>query len=132
MHTAGIKDCYGNDWCDNAMQVLCSTHILNISMSVFCHLPCKNGCLLEFKNYNDHTFCSPNMQNILGMLEGKPNVKPWNNICNASMHVMPKLDEEELHQKVCPSMSAEDFAQLTAKQIGIHLEEWFQSLYKLL
>ena len=53
------------------------------------------------------------MQNILDMLEGKLNVKPWNNIHNASMQVMLKWDKEELRQKVCPSMSAEEFVQLT-------------------
>ena len=73
-----------------------------------------------------------NMQYILDMLEGKPHAKPWNNICihNASilMHVMLKWSEEELRQKVCPSISAEDFAKLTPKEIGVHLEQWFQSL----
>ena len=66
----------------NNAQVLRSTHILNIPVRVFFHLACKNGCPPEFKNFNDHTFRDPNMQAILHMLEGKPNVKPcsWNNI----------------------------------------------------
>ena len=48
------------------------------------------------------------MQPILDMLKGKPHAyKPWNNIHNASMHVMLKWDEEELRQKVCPNICAE-------------------------
>ena len=112
---------------DNA-QVLRSTHILNIPVRVFCHLACKNGCPPDFKKFNDRTFRDANMQAVLDMLEGKPNAKPWNNIHNASMHVMMKWDEEELRQRICPSMSPAEFAQLTPKQIGIHLEAWFESL----
>ena len=112
------------------MQVymLRSTHILNIPVRVFCHLACKNGCPPEFKNFNDRTFRDANMQHILDMLEGKPHAKPWNNIHNALMHVMLKWDEEELRQKVCPNICAEDFAKLTPKEIGVHMENWFQSL----
>ena len=117
--------------CDNAMQVLRSTHILNIPVRVFCHLACKNGCPPEFKNFNDRTFRDPNMQYILDVLEGKPHAKPWNNIHNASMHVMLKWGKQELCQKVCPSISAEDFVKLTPKEIGVHLEQWFQSLINL-
>ena len=112
---------------DNA-QVLRSTHILNIPVRVFCHLACKNGCPPDFKKFNDRTFRDANMQAILDMLEGKPNAKPWNNIHNASMHVMMKWDEEELRQRICPSMSSVEFALLTPKQIGVHLEAWFESL----
>ena len=58
----------------------------------------------EFKNFNDRTFRDPNMQTILDMLEGKPNAKTWNNIHNASMHVMLKWDEAQLQEKICPSI----------------------------
>ena len=84
----------------------------------------------EFKNFNDRTFRDPNvnMQAILDMLEGKPNAKTWNNIHNTSMHVMMKWDEAELRDKICPSMSPAEFAQLIPKQIGCHLEAWFELL----
>ena len=55
-------------------------------------------------------------------------MKTWNNIHNASMHVMMKWDEVQLREKICPPMSPSDFAQLTPKQIGSHLEAWFESL----
>ena len=89
------------------MQVLRYTHVVNIPVRVFCWLACKNGCPAGFKDYNDRTLHTPNMDIILDML---------------------KWDEEELHQRVFPSMSAEEFAQLTPKQIGTHLVEWFQVL----
>ena len=68
------------------------------------------------------------MQVILDMLEGKKDAKTWNNIHNASMHMMLKFDEEELRKYVCPDMPANQFAKLTPKEIGTHLEAWFQSL----
>ena len=68
------------------------------------------------------------MDLILDMLEGKPNVKTWNNIHNASMHMMLKWDEEELRKYICPEMSGEEFALLTPKEVGKFLENWFQSL----
>ena len=73
-------------------------------------------------------FRSPNMQTILDMLEGKLNVKTSNNIHNASMHMMLKFNEEECRKYVCPDMPAHQFVQLTPKEIGVHLEVWFQSL----
>ena len=105
-----------------------STHILNIPVRVFCHLACKNGCPPDFKLFNDRGFRGPNMQGILDMLEGKPNAKPWNNVHNASMHMMIKWDEEELRTHICPNMEPEIFAKLTPKEVGTHLEAWFQSL----
>ena len=68
------------------------------------------------------------MQAILDMLEGKPNAKKWNNVHYASMHLMMKWDEVELRERICPSMSPAEFAQLSPKQIGVHLEAWFESL----
>ena len=105
-----------------------STHILNIPVRVFCHLACKNGCPPDFKLFNDRGFRAPNMQSILDMLEGKANAKPWNNVHNASMHMMIKWDEEELRTHICPDMEPEIFAKLTPKEVGTHLEAWFQSL----
>ena len=122
MHTAGN--------CDNSIQGLCSMHILNIPVRVFCHLACKNGCLPESKNCNDLIFQSLNMQNILDMFEGKPNAKLWNNFYNASIDVMLKWHEDKLRKRICPSKLSEAFSQLTStpKQISTHLEVWFQSL----
>ena len=68
------------------------------------------------------------MQVILDMLEGKKDVRTWNNIHNASMHMMLKFDGEELRKYVCPDMPADQFVKLTPKEIGAHLEAWFQSL----
>ena len=89
------------------------------------------------------------MQVILDMLEGKKDAKTWNNIHNASMHMMLKFDKdaktwnnihnasmhmmlkfdkEELRKYVCPDMPSNQFAKLTPKEIGAHLEAWFQSL----
>ena len=62
------------------------------------------------------------------MLEGKPHTKPWNNLHNASMHMMIKWDEEEFRRKICPDMEPEVFAKLTPKEVGAHFEVWFQSL----
>ena len=45
----------------------------------------------------------------------------WNNIHNASMHMMLKWGEEELHNKICPDMPAGNFAILTPKEIGTYL-----------
>ena len=64
-------------------QVLCSTHILNIPIRVFCHLACKNECPPDFKQYNDCGFRGLNMQRIIDVLEGKLNAKPWNNMHDA-------------------------------------------------
>ena len=110
------------------MSILRSTHCINIPVRVFCHLACKNGCPPEFKGYNDRTFRTPNMDFILAMLEGRPGAKKWNNIHNASMHMMLKWDEEELRSNVCPDIPAEEFANYTPKQIGALLEKWFEEL----
>ena len=95
-----------------------STHILNIPVRVFCHLACKNGCPPDFKLFNDRGFRAPNMQSILDMLERKPNAKPWNNVHNASMHMMIKWDEEKLRTHICPTMDPKMFAKLTPKEVG--------------
>ena len=42
------------------------------------------------------------------------------------MHVMLKWDEEELRNIICPSRLSEEYALLTPKQIGTHLEAWFE------
>ena len=73
------------------------------------------GAHLACKDFNDRTFRIPNMVKIMDMLEGKPNVKKWNNIHNASMHMMLKFNEEKQRQYICPEMSGEEFALLTPK-----------------
>ena len=68
------------------------------------------------------------MDAILAMLEGRPGAKKWNNIQNASMHMMLKWDEAELHQHVCPEIPSEEFVKYTPKQIGSLLEKWSETL----
>jgi hypothetical protein len=61
-------------------------------------------------------FCTPNINIILDMLEGKPNVKKWNNIYNTSMHIMLKWDEGELCNYICLEMIADKFCNLLSKK----------------
>ena len=76
------------------------------------------NCIVNFHLRANHS----------GYAEREPNVKTWNNIHNASMHVMMKWDEAQLREKICPTMSPSDFAHHTPKQIFFYLEAWFESL----
>ena len=82
---------------------------------------------LEFKSYNNRTFRVPYKDFILAMLEGWSGAKKWNNIHNASMHMMLKWAEAELHQHVCPEIPSEEFVKYTPKQIGSLLEKWSET-----
>ena len=54
--------------------------------------------------------------------------KPRNNIHNASMHMMLPWSDEELKHHIAPAMEQERWENLTPKEIGRILEEWFESL----
>ena len=69
------------------MSTLRSMNVISIPVRVFCHMTSKDGCPAGFKNYNDRTFKKQNMDDVMNILDGKSD-KPWNNIHNASMHIM--------------------------------------------
>ena len=109
------------------MQILRSTNIVPIPVRVFCHMVPKNGCPEGFEGYNDRGFRDTNMEDIILTLNGKGQ-RPWNNVHNASMHMMFRWSDDELRMKVRPDMAKEEWEVLTPKQIGIILAEWFESL----
>jgi hypothetical protein len=109
------------------MSILRCTNILPMPVRVFCHMACKNGCPPQFRGFNDRGFREGNMNDVLRILRGE-GPKPWNNIHNSSMHMMLKWTDQELKEILCLDMSFEDFNQLTPKQIGDRLTDWFNSL----
>ena len=121
-----LKDAVDNRF-RTYIATLRSTNILSIPVRVFCHMCCKNGCPTGFEGFNDRGFREENMESIVKMLKGEGE-KPWNNIHNASMHMMLKWKDKELRALVSPDTTAEEWKQLNPKQIGVKLEEWFESL----
>ena len=109
------------------MSVLRSTNVISIPVRVFCHMCSKDGCPPKFRNFNDRTFKKANMDDVIKILDGQGS-KPWNNIHNASMHMMLPWSDEELKHHIAPAMEQERWENLTPKEIGRILEEWFESL----
>ena len=66
----------------------------------------------KFKNFNNCIFRSSNMQSIMDMLEEKLNAKKWNNILNASMHMMIKWDKMSYVSKFSQQMLSGQFQNL--------------------
>ena len=111
------------------MSTLRSTNVISIPVRVFCHMTSKDGCPAGFKNYNDRTFKKQNMDDVMNILDGKSD-KPWNNIHNASMHMMLPWSNEQLKTHIAAEMEIENskWNLRTPKEIGSMLEVWFTSL----
>ena len=67
------------------------------------------------------------MDDVMNILDGKSD-KPWNNIHNASMHMMLPWSNEQLKTHIAAEMEIEKWNLCTPKEIGSMLEVWFTSL----
>ena len=67
------------------------------------------------------------MLELLAKLEGRHS-ESWNNLQNASMHLMICLTNEELKLKIAPQMEAQSWADLNPKQNGSHFQTWLAEL----
>jgi hypothetical protein len=90
-------------------------------------MACQRGCPSDFDGYNDRAFRESNMLELLAKLEGRHS-ESWNNLQNASMHLMIKLTDEELKLKIAPQMEAQEWADLNPKQIGRLFQTWLSQL----
>lgn len=109
------------------LQLLRCTAPIQIPVRVFCHMACQRGCPSDFDGYNDRAFRESNMLELLAKLEGRHS-ESWNNLQNASMHLMIKLTDEELKLKIAPQMEAQEWADLNPKQIGRLFQTWLSQL----
>ena len=75
----------------------------------------KDGGPPKFRNFNDRTFKKVNMEDVIKILDGQGS-KPWNNIHNASMHMMLPWSDEELKQHIAPGMEQERWENLTPRK----------------
>ena len=111
------------------MATLRSTFVVPIPVRVFCHMVCKDGCPEDFKGFNDRNFQRSNMDHLIRLLIGVLTpAESWNNVHNASMHMMLRWTDAELKELICPTKSLEEFNSLTPKEIGRCLDKWFSSL----
>jgi len=109
------------------LQLLRSTDPIKIPVRVFCHMVCQNGCPPEFDGYNDRSFRESNTQELEAKLEGRHS-DTWNNLQNASMHLMVKWTDEELKDMIAPHIKAEEWVDFNPKQIGVLLQQWLNNL----
>jgi hypothetical protein len=120
------KDVVGQKF-HSYLQLLRSTDPIKIPVRVFCHMVCQNGCPAEFDGYNDRSFRESNMQELEAKLEGRHS-ETWNNLQNASMHLMLKWTDGELKEMIAPQLKAEEWEELNPKQIGGLLQKWLNVL----
>jgi hypothetical protein len=109
------------------LQLLRCTAPIQIPVRVFCHMACQRGCPSDFDGYNDRAFRESNMLELEAKLEGRHS-ESWNNLQNASMHLMIRLTDEELKLKIAPQMEAQSWAELNPKQIGRLFQTWLAEL----
>jgi hypothetical protein len=68
------------------------------------------------------------MQDLELKLDGKHPSQNWNNVLNASMHLMVKWSDTELKAFVAPTMDTEKWQQLNPKDVGVLIQDWFEAL----
>jgi hypothetical protein len=73
-------------------------------------------------------FREANMQDLELKLDGKHPSQNWNNVLNASMHLMLRWSDAMMKDLVAPSMDSKKWELLNPKDMGGLIQSWFEAL----